>query len=131
MVVGLGLLKASTLLVPEQIIFDDEIYHTHRILAQGVDTSEAGLALDAITRVGPRGHFLSQKHTRQHMREIWIPGLSHPQARSTSSSRPDIRSRARAKLGAILAEHRPQPLEKATQAELHHILTAAKKELDP
>jgi len=130
MVVGLGLLKASTLLVPEQIIFDDEIVHTHRALAKGIDTSEAGLALDAITKVGPRGHFLSQKHTRKHIREIWIPGLSHPQPGSVGAQRPDIRSRARAKLDGILAGHRPKPLEEATQTELRYILNAAKKELD-
>ncbi|MEE9598991.1 MAG: trimethylamine methyltransferase family protein, partial [Anaerolineales bacterium] len=37
MVEGLGLLRAATLLIPEQIIYDDEIYHTHRILAKGID----------------------------------------------------------------------------------------------
>lgn len=36
---GGGLLRASTLLVPEQIIFDDEIYHTHRVLVEGIDVS--------------------------------------------------------------------------------------------
>ena len=34
---GGGMLKASTLLLPEQIIFDDEIYHTHRLLVEGID----------------------------------------------------------------------------------------------
>ena len=77
-VVGLGLLKASTILLPEQIVFDDEIYHTHRILAEGIDVSAEGLALDVIASVGPRGHFLAQKHTRRRMREIWFPELSHP-----------------------------------------------------
>ncbi|MCK4450456.1 MAG: trimethylamine methyltransferase family protein, partial [Anaerolineae bacterium] len=46
MVTGGGMLKASTLLVPEQIIFDDEIYHTHRLLAEGINVSGDGLALD-------------------------------------------------------------------------------------
>ena len=34
--VGLGMLKASTILMPEQIIFDDEIYHTNLMLAEGL-----------------------------------------------------------------------------------------------
>ena len=72
------MVKAATLLVPEQIIFDDEIYHTHRILAEGIDASADSLALDVIADVGPRGHFLTQEHTRQHVREIWIPELTHP-----------------------------------------------------
>ena len=50
---GLGMLRASTLLVPEQIIFDDEIYHTHRNLVEGIDTSVDGLAIDAIKMLVP------------------------------------------------------------------------------
>jgi trimethylamine--corrinoid protein Co-methyltransferase len=122
--VGLGMLKASTLLQPEQIIFDDEIYHIHRILAQGLDTGAGGLALDVIADVGPGGHFLAQKHTRQHLREIWIPELTHPR-----SPGPDIRRRARAKLDKILAQHEPEPLEEAAQVELQAILDAAGQEL--
>jgi trimethylamine--corrinoid protein Co-methyltransferase len=110
MVVGMGLLRASTLLVPEQIIYDDEIYHTHRTLAEGVNTSADGLGLDVITSVGPRGHFLAQEHTRQHMRAMWIPGLSHPPPAVAGAPLPDIRQRAKAKLDRILAEHEPEPL---------------------
>jgi trimethylamine--corrinoid protein Co-methyltransferase len=128
-VVGLGLLKASTLLVPEQIIFDDEIYHTHRILAEGIDTSDDGLALDVIADVGPRGHFLAQSHTRRHMREIWIPKLAHPRPSLDGEPLPDIRQRARAELNRILAEHRPEPLGEAAQAELQVILDVAAREL--
>jgi trimethylamine--corrinoid protein Co-methyltransferase len=128
-VVGLGLLKASTLLVPEQIIFDDEIYHTHRILSQGIDTSQDGLALDVIAQVGPRGHFLAQKHTRKHLREIWIPELSRPQTQTEGALSPDIRRRARSELDRILMEHEPEPLDMVAQAELRTILDAAAREL--
>ncbi len=129
LVTGGGMLKASTLLVPEQIIFDDEIYHTHRILAEGVDTSDGGLALDVIAAVGPRGHFLAQDHTRLHLREIWIPKLTHPRPSLDGEPLPDIQQRARAELDRILAEHQPEPLEEAAQAELQVILDAAAREL--
>ncbi|TKJ31777.1 MAG: hypothetical protein CEE40_00160 [Chloroflexi bacterium B3_Chlor] len=55
----LGLLNASTLLVPEHITFDDETYHAHRILADGIDVGADGLPLDVVTAVGPRGPFPS------------------------------------------------------------------------
>jgi trimethylamine--corrinoid protein Co-methyltransferase len=126
---GLGMIKASTLLVPEQIIFDDEIYHSHRILAEGVDTGADSLAVDVIAHVGPRGHFLAQKHTRQRVREIWIPELTHPRPSKSGEPLPDVRKRARAKLDRILAEHEPEPLEEAVQAELRVILDAAEREL--
>jgi trimethylamine--corrinoid protein Co-methyltransferase len=127
--VGLGMLKASTLLVPEQIIFDDEIYHAHRILAEGLDVSGRGLALDVIADVGPGGHFLAQEHTRQHLREIWIPRLTHPRPSLDGKPLPDIRRRARAEFDRILAEHEPEPLEGAAQTELQVILDAAAREL--
>jgi trimethylamine--corrinoid protein Co-methyltransferase len=134
LVTGGGMLKSSTLLVPEQIIYDDEIYHIHRVLAEGIDTSADGLALDVISAVGPRGasrrgHYLAQKHTRRHLRDIWIPELTHPRAPLDGSPLPDIRQRARAKLNRILAEHRPEPLDERVQAELRTILAAAEREL--
>ena len=129
LVTGGGLLGASTLLVPEQILFDDEIYHTHRRLVEGLDTSAEALALDLITKVGPRGHYLTQEHTRRHLRGIWIPQLTHPRPPLDSSPLPDIRRRARERLGQILDEHRPEPLEGKLQDELQAILNAAEREL--
>jgi trimethylamine--corrinoid protein Co-methyltransferase len=136
-VVGLGMLDASTLLLPEQIIFDDEIYHMNRVMLQGLDTSAQGLALDVIQAVGPRGHFLSQEHTRQSVRKLWIPQLTHPRPSLDGSPVPDIREpqsndirqRARAQVDKILAEHKPEPLDEALQAELKAILDAAEREL--
>jgi trimethylamine--corrinoid protein Co-methyltransferase len=127
--IGLGMLNASMLLVPEQIIFDDEIYHNHRILTQGLDTDPAGIALDVIEAVGPGGHFLSQKHTRAHMREIWIPELTHPRLVADGTPEVDIRKRARAKFDKILAEHEPQPLEEAAKDEINLILKKAEEQL--
>jgi trimethylamine--corrinoid protein Co-methyltransferase len=126
---GLGMIKSSTLLVPEQIIFDDEIYHTHRTLVEGVDTSLDGLAMDAIKNVGPGGHFLGQKHTRKHLREIWIPELSYPRLSKGETPSPEIRQRARDKFNKILSEHKPKPLDEAIQRELKKILNVATKEI--
>ncbi len=128
-VVGLGMLGATTLLMPEQIIFDDEIYHMNRLMLQGIDTSPAGMALDVIEAVGPRGHYLSQKHTRKRMREMWIPQLTHPRPSMDGSPLPDISQRARARVDQILAEHKPKALDAAVQAELKAILDAAEQEL--
>jgi len=125
---GLGMLKASTLLVLEQLIFDDETYHMNRVVAEGIDTSAEALALDVIAAVGPRGHFLAQKHTRRHVREIWIPELTHPAPAETET---DVRKRARARVERILAEHEVAPLGAAVRAELRAILDAAERELSP
>jgi trimethylamine--corrinoid protein Co-methyltransferase len=129
LITGGGMLKASTLLVPEQLIYDDEIYHTHRVLLEGVETTPEALAVDVIRAVGPRGHFLGQKHTRRHLRDIWIPGLTHPRPSGAGQGQPDIQRRAKAELDRILAEHVPEPLERAAQDELRALLEAARQEL--
>jgi trimethylamine--corrinoid protein Co-methyltransferase len=88
-----------------------------------------GLALDIIADVGPGGHFLAQKHTRRHLRDVWIPQLTQPRPTMDGTPPPDIRQRARAEFDRILAEHEPEPLEEAAQAELRAILDAAEREL--
>jgi trimethylamine--corrinoid protein Co-methyltransferase len=129
LVTGSGLLEASTLLAPEQIVLDDEIYHINRVLLEGLDVQAEGLALDVIADVGPRGHFLAQPHTRQHLREIWIPPLTHPRPSPAGPAAGELRERARVELARILAEHEPEPLSEAAQAELGAILEAAEGEL--
>lgn len=125
MVEGLGLLRAATLLYPEQIIFDDEIYHTHRNLVEGVSTNPDSLALDVIEAVGPGGHFLSQKHTKLKVRDIWLPKLSHPGPLMGEQLSADNRQRAKAALNKILTEHEPEPLAEDIKFELQKILEAA------
>ena len=125
MVEGLGLLKAATLLVPEQIIYDDEIYHTHRKLAEGIDTNADQLALDVIKAVGPGGHYLGQKHTRRTIRDIWLPTLTHPTPTMDGKSQVEIRERAKETFKNILKEHQPEPLAAEVQVELEKILEYA------
>jgi len=129
MVEGLGLLRAATLLLPEQIIYDDEIYHTHRVLVEGIDTSTDKLALDVIQTVGPGGHYLAQKHTRRTIRDIWLPKLTHPAPTMSGKPSPDVRQRARATLEKILTEHQPEPLPMDIQVELQNIIKAAERVL--
>jgi trimethylamine--corrinoid protein Co-methyltransferase len=123
---GLGMLKASTLLVPEQIIFDDELYHMNRVVAGGIALGAQNLALEEIKAVGPKGHFLGQKHTRHHMRRIWIPRLTHP---AETDDELDVRERARAEFDRILGEHAPAALDGAVQSELEAILRSADQDL--
>lgn len=127
--IGLGMLKASTVLSPEQILFDDEIYHTNRILTQGLTIDASNLVFDLISDVGPGGHFLAQKHTRKHIRERWIPELTHPGPALNEPSIPDIHDRAKVKLRHILDDHQPPPLDDYTRGELNYILNNAEKEL--
>lgn len=127
--IGLGMLAASTVLQPEQILFDDEIYHTHRSLTQGLNISREDLPLEVIASVGSDGHYLAEKHTRTNLRKRWLPSLTHPLTGESENGQDDIIQRANARLQTILAEHIPVPLSSAQEQELEAILSAAAKQI--
>jgi trimethylamine--corrinoid protein Co-methyltransferase len=127
-VTGMGLVDTYTLLYPESIILDADIYHRARYQLMHPDISSETLALDVIAAVGPGGHFLAQRHTRLHMRESLKPALVH-------DTGPDGKYRdavevARDKVKWILKEYQPEPLEDAQRKELTRIVSAADRELD-
>jgi trimethylamine--corrinoid protein Co-methyltransferase len=125
---GMGLLESCTLLYPEALILDTDIYHRVRIDAAGLDTSREALALDVIKAVGPRGHYLRQRHTRDHIRQRQFSDLTaQPQAGDGYRDPIEV---AREKVNWILEHHHPEPLQEAKQAELMRILQAAERELE-
>jgi trimethylamine--corrinoid protein Co-methyltransferase len=126
-VTGIGLNESFTLLYPEAIIFDDELYHRARYALMGLDLHEETLALDVIKAVGPGGHFLAERHTRKHMRQAMVRGLAH-QLGPDGGYR-DPHEVAREKVRWILENYAPEPLEEAKRAELSRILAAADREL--
>jgi len=125
---GMGLLKGSTVLYPEALVLDTDVYHHVRRDLAGLDTSEEELALDVIKAVGPRGHFLTQGHTRDHFRQQWFSDLTAQLGPEGSAFRDPIEV-AREKTAWILEHHHPEPLQEAQQAELERILQAADQEL--
>jgi trimethylamine--corrinoid protein Co-methyltransferase len=124
---GLGLRETCTLLSPEALVLDTEIYHIVRVEAAGLDSSREALALEVINAVGPRGHFLRHPHTREHMRQRLFSDLT-AQPRKEGGYRDPIEV-AREKTDWILEHHHPEPLEEAQQAELTRIIHAADEEL--
>ncbi len=123
---GMGLLEGCTLLYPEAVILDSDVYHRVRCDAAGLDTGPEALALDVVKAVGPRGHYLLQRHTRTHLRRRQFSDLV---AQPDPEGFRDPLSVAREKVEAILAYHRPLPLDGAQLAELDRILAAAVEEL--
>jgi trimethylamine--corrinoid protein Co-methyltransferase len=83
--------------------------------------------MESIRNVGPGGHFLGQKHTRDHMRTSLVRGVTH-QLDAQNKYR-DPHEVARERVRWILENHKPEPLEASQQAELTRILAAADKEL--
>ncbi|MCA1900327.1 MAG: trimethylamine methyltransferase family protein [Chloroflexi bacterium] len=124
---GLGLVESCKLLYPEEIILDSDIYHRVRIEAAGLDTSREALALDVIKAVGPRSHYLGQRHTRDNMRKRVLSEVANQT--SPSGGMRDPIEVAREKADWILKHHHPPPLEVQQQKELTRILAGAEREI--
>jgi trimethylamine--corrinoid protein Co-methyltransferase len=123
---GMGLVESCMLLYPESVLLDADLYHRIRFESAGLDTSPEAIALDVIKEVGPRGHFLAHRHTRTHLRQRHFSQLTSQPLQGGGYR--DPLEVAREKIDWILANHRPQPLEEAQQAELTRILAAADRE---
>ena len=124
---GLGLVESCTLLYPEAIVLDSDIYHRVRTEAAGLDTSREEMALDVIKQIGPRGLFLKHRHTRENLKRRKYSELT-AQADPSGKMRDPVEV-AREKVDWILSNHHPQPLDAAQQTELTRILAAADREI--
>ncbi len=125
-VTGLGLDRTYTLLYPEAIVLDDDIYQRARYALMAAEVDDETLAVDVIAAVGPGGHYLYEPHTRTHMRTAMTRALTHELGEGTGYRDPIEVARERVEW--IRANHHPEPLEPAQQAELTRILAAADEE---
>ena len=125
MLLGAGLLHGSRILSYEQLVMDCEIYSMVRRMLQGIRVSPEDLALDEIRAVGPGGTFLPRKHTRTHMRELWLPELLDRRTYDEWIVKKDgAREWAGEKAREILKNHPGEPLDPKLAGELNRIITS-------
>jgi trimethylamine--corrinoid protein Co-methyltransferase len=130
MLLGVGFLHGSRIWSYEQMMLDCEIFDLVHKVMQGIPVNEETLALEAIRAVGPGGHFLAQKHTMSHMREIWRPRFMDRRPYNVWEEKRDgPPDWARAEAKKILAMHQPDPPEPHLSAELGRIITAVENRL--
>ena len=128
MLLGGGLLHGSRILSYEMMVMDCEIYSIIHKMMNGIVVNDDTLALDVIKAVGPAGNFLTQKHTRQHMRELWQPRLMDRRPYSAWEAKRDgAREWARERAQDILKNHRPDPLDPKLAAELARLIASVEK----
>jgi trimethylamine--corrinoid protein Co-methyltransferase len=106
------------------MVMDCEIYSIVRKMLEGIVVDEDHLAMDVIQSVGPGGNFLAQKHTRQHMREQWMPKLMDRRPYEQWLEKKDgAREWAQQRARDILQNHHPEPLDPKLASELIKIIT--------
>lgn len=124
MLLGVGLLHGSRIWSYAQMMMDCEIFSIIRKMMQGIEVDEETLALETIANVGPGGNFLSQKHTRAHMKELFLSDFMDRRPFNEWETRKDSAcdwaiEKARRKL----ATHQPEILDRRISVELEKIIS--------
>ena len=92
-----GLLDALKAFDFAKAVIDDEIALMLKRIVCGIQFSEADLALDVISEVGPGGMFMVHEHTVSHMRSIAVtPKISDRETRQVWEAKNSLDAQARA-----------------------------------
>ncbi|HUV61394.1 MAG TPA: trimethylamine methyltransferase family protein [Thermoplasmata archaeon] len=124
---GPGLLENWTVLSYEQLIIDHEMFTMMADMLKGVTVNDDTLALETIAAVGQEGHFMGKKHTIDHAREMWQPGVTdgQPYKNWKAAGSKNAADHARDKAIEILKTHTVEPLADDIKKELAAIVKEA------
>ena len=111
-----------------QLAMMDEAIGYSRRITRGIEVNEDTLAVEVIKDVGPNGHYLREKHTRNYYKtEFWYPNLCDRRNYEEwdMMGRQPMRERVVARVQDILATHEPSPIKPETERVIQQVLEAA------
>jgi trimethylamine--corrinoid protein Co-methyltransferase len=117
---------------PEMIIFADEIIAMVKRYMRGFSLDDEHLAVDVITKVGPGGHFLGEKHTLDHFgNEHWRPGLFNREnlANWVKKGQKTVDRKAIERALEIVGRHKPEPLPEGVKKSIERIWMEAEERI--
>ena len=121
LIFGMGMMELGATLSFSQMVMDDEIAGMIKRQVRGIDVTKELMAVDLIKKVGISGNFLGQKHTMKHLlSEQSQAGVTDRRMRGGWEKRgaKDLHQASIDKAKAILANHKPKPLEDSLKKEL-------------
>ena len=71
----IAITEHGTILSQEFMVFCNELIDMVNVSMGGIEINDETLPLDLIERVGPRGTYISEKHTLKHFRKFWAPTI--------------------------------------------------------
>ena len=117
---GPGLLENWTVLSFEQLIIDHEMFTMMADMLKGFPVNDDSMPLDVIMKVGHEGHYMGEKHTLDHFRQMWQPmvtdGQTHKVWKAAGSKNAVEHAKDKAK--EILKTHTPEPLATDVKKDL-------------
>lgn len=123
-----GMLEDMSTIAYEQFVIDNVLLGMAMHAVRGIEVNDETLALDAINRVGPGGHYLMDEHTLRHMRteHYYPPTVFDRQERELWEQDGSVSAWHRAKEIArrILKEHKPEPLDSVAEEKIRSSFSA-------
>jgi trimethylamine--corrinoid protein Co-methyltransferase len=133
LLIGFGEIESDQVLILEQIVVDNEIAHLCQRLAEGVDCSAEKDLSEDIAHIGPGGHFLGSRSTRNAARstEFYSPQLidHHAYEAWLELGKPSMYKAARDKAMEILEQPQVDPLSGDVNDKVDQILRRAEREI--
>jgi len=102
---GAGLLDSVQQMSLEELVIADEVFGMVTRLLRGVTVDRENLAVDLIKKLGFRGDYLFEQHTRAHVHELWQARLGETGTYDgwRAAGSPCLEGKARAVADGILA----------------------------
>jgi len=123
-----GLLDGATILEPHLLVLQHEAALRAYEWLETTTTDLGDVALDVIAEVGPRGHYLGHRHTREHLRDVRYGPLHPTLPAPAAGGEEPVVAAARAEFARLAREHRPAPLPDDVLAALDRVLEQAEQE---
>jgi len=128
MLLGAGFLHGSRIWSFAQMQLDCEIFSIIEKTLGGIVVDDETLALEAIANVGPGGNFLGQKHTRAHMRDLFLPKYMDRRPYNEWEEKGDNADDwALETAREILSTHKPDELDPKLLEEMDRIILSLEK----
>jgi len=117
---GIGEMSVGRMISPEYAVFGSELIDMVNVIMGGIEINEETLPLDLIERIGPRGTFISEKHTLKHFRKFWTPTIFDRSVVKNENTK-RCHDLLNEKTVKILKTHQPEPLPEDLMKELKKI----------
>ena len=130
MIYGPGMLEMGMTFSFGQLVIDDEIAAMVKRVISGIDFEDTLMGVDLIKEIGIGGHFLSERHTLDHLRSEQVQStVIDRRVREdwTDLGSKSIIQSANEKAAELIRTHKPDPLPEDMAKELKRIVRSAEQ----
>ncbi|MBQ1251487.1 MAG: trimethylamine methyltransferase family protein [Firmicutes bacterium] len=121
---ALGYLEFGLSFSFDLLVMCNEVVSQLRRVFDGIVVNRDTLAIEAVKRVGPGGHFLGDEHTFRHFNENWRPDLFDRNLfeKWVGDGRTTLGERVKVRVKDIIENHVPKALPAEIDAKIDAIL---------